>query len=252
MARTYGIERGVGDAERQLRVHLVVELDAAGARHRQARRRRFHLVGHQQARASTGGPVISPTPSSPKNRSLALALDVVARLFERAAAVGGEIERAVERRIAGIRRQREGVDGDAAAVDVERIGAVPADIGGAGHGAAALLHLDAVEAHAGCPRSATPPPLRRTARRRRCRARSSCGRTRAAPRSRRRRGSRPTACRRRRSPADRTLRGRSTNGAIGDANARVDLLAAVGARIAERELAGHVHPRQARSRSPRG
>ena len=41
------IERRVAHPERQLGVGVVVERDAAGARHREARRRRFELVGQQ-------------------------------------------------------------------------------------------------------------------------------------------------------------------------------------------------------------
>ena len=44
-----GIERRVGDAERQLGVHLGRQRDAAGRRHRQARRRRLELQRHQVA-----------------------------------------------------------------------------------------------------------------------------------------------------------------------------------------------------------
>ena len=92
------IERRVGDAERQLRVHFVVQLDAAGARHREARRRRFELVGHQQAAHRQAAGHFADALVAEEQVADA-PLDVVARLLERAAAGRGEVERSVQRRV---------------------------------------------------------------------------------------------------------------------------------------------------------
>jgi hypothetical protein len=142
------VERGVGDAERQLGVHFVVELNAAGARHRETRRRRFELVGHQQAAHGEAAGHLADALVAEEQIADA-PLDVVARFLESAAARGGEIKGAEQRRIAGECGQRQRIDGNAATGNVERIHPFPTHIGGAVDGAAALLHLDAVEADAG-------------------------------------------------------------------------------------------------------
>ena len=75
------------------------------------------------------------------------AAELIARHVERAGAVGVELEQARERRLR-IRHRLDAFQRNAPAGRVERVGAVPADERRAFGGAAALPHLDAVDAHA--------------------------------------------------------------------------------------------------------
>ena len=140
------VERGVRHAERQLRGHGVVERDLAAARDRQTGGGRFELQGQQLA----VDPDVAHHPADAfvADEEVAEgAADVVARPVERAAAVGSEIDESRERQ-RRLRHHVERLDGDVARVEVEGVGAVPPDEGGAGAAAVALDDLDVVEPHA--------------------------------------------------------------------------------------------------------
>ena len=73
--------------------------------------------------------------------------DVVLRRLEQAAARRREVELPGERRLREGHRV-DGLDRHAASGEVERVGPLPADVGRAGHLAPRLARLDAVEPHA--------------------------------------------------------------------------------------------------------
>ena len=128
-------------------------------------------------------------------------------------------------------------DRNLGAVSVERIRAVPSDPRRAGHAAGALANLKAVEPHARIPRSEARRWPCRTSRRMPCRCRSRAGRTRTASRTCRTGGIRPDT-----RPVDRIhveLEGmpQIRKPTTSDEDARVDFLAVVAPRIAERERA---------------
>ena len=141
-----GIERTVGDANRQFGVHPGRQGDAAGRRHRQARRRHLHLQRHQVAGDANLAEQL-PDAFVAREEIADRAAHVVARQVEGTAAARGEVDQPREghRRALG---QAHALDGNGAAAERERIGAVPADVGGAIAAPLALGELDAVETDA--------------------------------------------------------------------------------------------------------
>ena len=156
------------------------ERDAAGAGHREPRRRHVDLAADLlAAKRERAGDLADAFLGD--EQIVDAEPHVVPRLVEGAAAAGGELREARERR-ARIRQSGNRVHRNPPAVGVERVGAVPADERRAGDRAAAFRDLDVVEADAAAvePRATRSPS--RTARRRRRPARSSCCRSRAAAR----------------------------------------------------------------------
>ncbi len=141
------IERGVADAERQVRVSHVLQRDAAGARHGQPRRGCVELIGqqlvaHRQPTGDLADALVT------KKQILNVHLDVVARLLERAAAARRKIKDAGPRREVGKRRESEGLDPELPALGAERVGPVPRDVRRPGDDPRRLGRLRAFEANA--------------------------------------------------------------------------------------------------------
>ena len=201
------VERRVGEAEAQVRVGLRRHRDAPRPRDREPGRRRLEHVDRaasRRARVSARrhlarcprrrrtGRRCARAPRSAARRTCPFPTAVKNSSPESGACGIGDA------------RPRSSI-GIAARVGVERVGAVPADVGGAGDAPGAL-------ARSRWRRCGTPSPSkrqpgaspRRTARRTRRRRRSSSGRSPAAPRTCRRGGTRRTA---RPSPGSRRAEG---------------------------------------------
>ncbi len=143
-----GVERGVRQAHRRLDLAGLGERQLPRARSGQARRGDVEAVEHLQPaqrhlRRHLPDALVADEQVEDAD------LHVVARLVEGAAAGGAEVGKAGQRRQGREIGQVERVDGQAAAVGVERVGPVPADVGGARDQGAGLLHFEPVEAHAG-------------------------------------------------------------------------------------------------------
>ncbi|MEZ5418383.1 MAG: hypothetical protein R2708_13675 [Vicinamibacterales bacterium] len=139
-----GVERGIRQAHRHLDLTGLGEAELSRPRCRQARRGDVEAVEHgQAAQADLRRHLTDALLADEQVRDVDL--DVVAGLVERAAAGGAEVGEAGQRRQGREVGQIERVDRQPAAVGVERIGTGPGDVGGAGDGAAGLLHLQAVE-----------------------------------------------------------------------------------------------------------
>ena len=142
------IERGVRQPHRHLDLAGVGEPELPRARGRQPRRGDVEAVEHvEPAQGHLRGHLADALVADEQVGDADL--DVVAGLLEGAAAGGAEVGEAGQRRLPGEIGQVERVHGQAAAVGVERIGAVPAHVGGAGDGGAGLLDLEPVEADTG-------------------------------------------------------------------------------------------------------
>ena len=133
-------------AERELGIGPRRERDAAGAGQRETRGRRVDLAaelfaahgecaGHLSDAFLGGEQIVDAKP------------DVVAGVGERAAAAGGEVGKARQRRSREAQR-RNRVDRNASAVGVERVRRIPSDERCPRDGAGALRDLNVVEPHA--------------------------------------------------------------------------------------------------------
>ena len=141
------IERAVVETKRDLGVRLRRQGDAAGAEDVEPRRRRGHfaaqlLAAHRERPGDLADPLFTD------EQSVAAKPHVVARLTEGAAAAGREFDEARERRRVGKREGRDLFGRNAAAVRVEGVRRVPPDERGAGQRPAVLVDGDAVEPHA--------------------------------------------------------------------------------------------------------
>ena len=144
----------------------------------------------------------------------------------------------------GERRDRQRLDREAAAIGVERVGTVPADVGRAGDAAATFDDVDGVEANA-----AAFEAQAGGRRRKRLAVRRAVVDRHAAEAERPRVRTVQVEITRQRAVHRIVLEIERVE-QVGqraplDPNARVDLLAAVAARVTEREEARHVDPRSA-------
>ena len=140
------IERRLAEADRQFGVHLVGERNPARAGDDEPGRRHFEIERQEiAAQVEPAGEL--PDALVAGKQVVHGQLDVVARLVERAGARGVELQPAGERR-ARKRDADERLDRDRGAVGVERVVAVPTDVGRTLHPAGALPDVDVVEADA--------------------------------------------------------------------------------------------------------
>ena len=140
------IERRLAEADRQFGVHLVGERNPARAGDDEPGRRHFEIERQEiAAQVEPSGEL--PDALVAGKQVVHGQLDVVARLVERAGARRVELQPAGERR-ARKRDADERLDRDRGAVGVERVVAVPTDVGRTLHPAGALPDVDVVEADA--------------------------------------------------------------------------------------------------------
>ena len=226
------VERGVVETQRQLGLGSGRQGDPSGPCDRQSGRRGIDLTGHLFAAERQRAGHLSDAFVGDKEIGDAKP-HVIPRDLERPASAGGEVDE--PRRLqSGVRERRRALHWNPPGVCVERIGGVPPDVRGAGHGAAVHGNVDVVQPHARSieaqrRRAAIEGFAVRHALLDRHRAEPDRGLVASAQRELARQPARD------RIRVDREGMAQRVHVAPGHPEARVELLPAVAARVAERE-----------------